>query len=294
MKYFFVLLSLILPWVSPGQETVERSRLRYNQVAQKASHNSYQRKEGVVRQLKDFRIRTIEFDSHSKAAPAGDWFVYHNLKDSKTNCATLSECYSQVVEFHKSEPEHEVVTIFFDVDEIHAPGHAKADFYALIERSFPKGSVLRPSQLMAACPPAKTLQESVTMPGCGWPRLQELRGKFIFVITGDYHFPKALGYDPNQDLVFLSCPEISPDKLSSVPDLVFFNMAGPNPLARSVKQAGFVSRCYWLNRKKDYLKAMDLGGNLLATDRLDPKRYPWTNTTQSDGWPFKTIKGDGP
>ena len=286
-----MLLALfILPGLGLGKDGVDRSQLLYNQVQQKASHNSYQRKEDLVTQLKDFRIRTIEFDAHSKSAPAGDWLVYHNIKDDSTNCGLLSECYAKVLVFHKSEPDHEVVTIFFDVDGFNERGHSKADFYALIERSFPKGSIVKPADLMAACPSAATLQESITRPGCGWPRLQDLRGKFIFVVTGAPGTPKKLGYDLRKDLVFISCPEIKPEMMTSVPDMVFFNMAGPNPLAQSVRQAGFVSRCYWLNRENDYQKAMNFGCNLLATDMLDPKLYPWTSTSQSDGWPFKIIR----
>jgi len=290
VKRLLRLALFILPGLCLGKDAVDRSQLLYNQVAQKASHNSYQRKEDMVTQLKDFRIRTIEFDAHSKSAPAGDWLVYHNLKDDSTNCRLLTECYSKVLAFHKSEPDHEVVTIFFDVDGFNEKGHSKSDFYALIERSFPKGSIVKPADLMAACASATTLQESVTRPGCGWPKLQDLRGKFIFVVTGAPETPRKLGYDIRKDPVFISCPEIKPKMMTSVPDMVFFNMAGPNPLAQSVKQAGFVSRCYWLNREKDYQKAMNFGCNLLATDMLDPKLYPWSSTSQSNGWPFKIIR----
>jgi len=290
VKNFLWLALFLLPGLGLGMDARDRSQLLYNQVSQKASHNSYQRKEDLVTQLKDFRIRTIEFDAHSKSAPAGDWLVYHNLKDDSTNCRLLSECYAKVMEFHKSEPDHDVVTIFFDVDGFNEKGHGKADFYELIERSFPKGSIVKPADLMSACALAKTLQESVTRPGCGWPRLQDLRGKFILVVTGVPETPKKLGYDIRKDPVFISCPEIKPERISIVPDMVFFNMAGPNPLAQSVRQAGFVSRCYWLNHEKDYQKAMDFSCNLLATDMLDPGLYPWTSTSQGDGWPFKIIK----
>jgi hypothetical protein len=54
-------------------------------------------------------------------------------------------------------------------------------------------------------------------------------------------------------------------------------MAGPNPFLAEVKQAGLVSRSYWLNEKETYLKAKSLGANHLATDRIDPKEYPWAN-----------------
>jgi len=268
----------------------DREQLRYNQVQQKASHNSYQRKESIITQLKDFRIRTIEFDIHKKAgASERDWWVYHNLKGDATVCGTLSECFAKVIEFHRAEPEHEVVTIFFDVEPLGVKAD-KDDLNRMFIKSFPAGAILKPWDLMAACPSATNLQESVTRPGCGWPRLKDIRGKFILVITGGFKVFQDLNYDLKNDSFFLASYARAPEAISLVPDQIFFNLAGPDAFAKTAQEAGFVSRCYWLNSRKDYESAMKLGANLLATDNLDPKQFPWTVTAADDGWPFSVIK----
>ncbi len=75
--------------------------LRYNDVQWKASHNSYARQADIMTQLRDFNIRSIEFDVHTEKkkplkkaerAPDGDFLVYHGAIDDYTNCGLLSEC----------------------------------------------------------------------------------------------------------------------------------------------------------------------------------------------------------
>jgi hypothetical protein len=75
------------------------------------------------------------------------------------------------------------------------------------------------------------------------------------------------------------------------PDLVFFNLSGPNPFAAVVDKAGFVSRCYFLDKEEDFLKARQNGANHLATDRIDPKAYPWSVTADGQGRPCSVIAG---
>jgi len=285
--FFWALLALSGPALAA--ET-PREDLRYNQVQQKASHNSYQRKEDVFTQLEDFNIRAIEFDLHAAKAPAGDWLVYHTSKDRFTHCRLLSDCYGQVARFHQLHPDHQAVTIFFDVEGLGKPGRSKQDFYAQIENTFPPGSVLKPSALMSACPAAKTLQESVTLPGCGWPGLAQIRGKFIFVISGgESDFRKPV-YDPAQDYVFLVSGATTEQAMRQDPNLIFFNLPGAHPFAGQAREAGFVSRVYWIDTRAKYEKAMALGANILAGDNLDPQKFPWTNTAQPDGFPFKVIE----
>ena len=48
------------------------SALRYNQVRQKASHNSYQRSEGLADQIVYWRLRGVELDIHN-GNQSGRW-----------------------------------------------------------------------------------------------------------------------------------------------------------------------------------------------------------------------------
>ncbi len=292
------ILTLAFCLAALAQDGPGRAGLRYNQVRQKASHNSYAKKDGVYKQLMDWNIRVIEFDAHASSpgllkrdpAPEGDFRVYHRTGDSFSNCNLLSECFGEVKRFHEAKPDHQVVTVFFDVEDLGAPGHGKDDFQGLIERSFPAGSVLRPSDLLEACPAAKDLQESVTAGECRWPLLEDLRGKFIFVISDGREEFRETGYDAATDLVFLVNKGGARGRKAEEKDAVFFNMSGPDPYALEVFEAGFVSRCYWLDKEKNYEKARHNRAHILAMDKLDPQAYPYTNTTQPDGFPFETIE----
>lgn len=258
--------------------------LRYNDVQWTASHNSYAQEKDVFFQLQEWRLRSIEFDLHTKKrrlgatenAPAGDWLVYHTPSDDFTNCRLLSDCLTRVKTFHDSNPRHDVITIFFDMEGVGEPGHTEDDLYNLFRRALPQGAIFSPADLMAACPAAASLQEAVTREGCAWPLLSELEGKFLLVVSdGREAFLKA-GYDVKKDLVFLVAKNPKASELQRDPNLVFFNMSGPNPLAATVLQAGFVSRCYWLNQKESFEKARELGAHHLATDKIDPAAYPWS------------------
>lgn len=275
------------------------SGLRYNDVRQKASHNSYQKREDVSVQLADYRIRSIEFDVHAykpgllkkEHAPDGDWLCYHTPLDDNTNCRLLSDCYLQVMAFHRAVPGHEVVTIFFDVEGLGDKGRTRADFYGLITRTFPKGSVFTPGEMMAACPGAKNLQEAVTDPGCAWPMLSELKGRFILVVSGGLK-SFADGYDVSKDMVFLVSRSDDPACIHDDMNLVFFNVSKANPFTREVKKAGFVSRSYYLDSPGQFQQAIEFGAHHLATDKIDPDRYPWANTDDDQGRPFQVI-GNG-
>jgi hypothetical protein len=299
MKKFRIILlmclvaaSLSLAGAEPDQVT---AGLRYNHVQWKASHNSYAKRADMTFQLTEWNIRSIEFDIHTtkkklfrkaEHAPAGDFLVYHDSRDDFTNCRLLSDCLNEVTRFHQQKPDHEVITVFFDMQGVEEPGHTRTDLYSLFKNSLPKDSIFMPGHLMAACPGAENLQESVTREGCAWPLLADLQGKFILVVS-DGREVFAEGYDPGHDLLFLVSKSVKEERMADDPDVVFFNMSGPKPFAAAVKDAGFVSRCYWLDKEKSYLKARKNNCHHLATDSIDPEKYPWADTRVEQGRPFE-------
>ena len=265
---------------------------RYKQVRQKASHNSYQRKEDVVEQLARQGVRTVEFDVHIKGkglAPVGDWLTYHTNADKGANCFYLSDCYQKLVAFHQTMPDHDVITVFFDVNDLKSPGHSKEDFNRLILKNFPQGSVYKPGDLMAACPSAKNLQESVTLSGCAWPRMKDLKGKFIFVVAGGAGYFTRARYDIRNDVPFLATYQDRPELMHEDLDRVFFNMSGPKPGGGEIRKAGFITRAWALNDPASFAQARKVGFNILATDCIDAKEYPWATVGAMD-WPFEIIE----
>jgi hypothetical protein len=270
------------------------AEVRYNEVQVKASHNSYAQAADIVKQLGEWKIRCIEFDLHTKKggllkkepAPAGDFFVYHTQDDQHSNCGRLSECLAQVKAFHDQQPEHEVVTIFFDMAGVGEPGHTRDELYGLLRNGLPPGSIFTPGDLMRACPAARDLQAAVTAPGCAWPAYASLNGKFILVVSDGREALKQAGYDLATDLMFIVSKSSDPARMFDDKDVVFFNMSGASDYAKTVRAKGFVARCYWLNRQEQYDQAKSNGANLLATDRIDPAQFPWANTAGPRGEPY--------
>ncbi|MFO8058131.1 MAG: Ca2+-dependent phosphoinositide-specific phospholipase C [bacterium] len=293
VKLMVVALALLAVAASNG------SPLFYNQVRWKSSHNSYAKDAGIKKQLGEYRFRSIEFDLHAKKdllgikrAPAGDWFVFHELIDRKTNCELLSQCLAEIAEFHRQNPRHHVITVFFDIkDGLHEKsGHSGADLYRALKEGLPEDSIEAPADLMHDCPGAANLQEAVTGDGCHWPALSALRGRFILVVASGRNKLTRAGYDPHRHPVFLVSTDLAPGGISRNPDRVFFNMRGPKPFGQELKKAGFVARAYGLDSKDDFEKAKDLGFHHLAMDHVNPALHPWAETDGKNGEPYEKIK----
>jgi hypothetical protein len=271
--------------VLPDEDGID---VRYNEVRQKASHNAYQRDESIIDQLIYHRVRTIEYDLHTnygepvlklQAAPDGDWLVYHHIADMKTNFKLFSQALSQLKGFHEIMPEHEVITVFFDIgfDAKHTP----QDFDDLISSYISREWIFTPADLLNRCAGASTLKGSVN--ACGWPYLEELRGKFIFVPTsGSYAGENRK--DALERLCFVT------GGFGDV-NSVFFNMEyeenDTDPA--EVYNAGYVSRVYYADSAEKFADAKDQKANLIAINEINSIEYPWSNTFNSSGYPFECI-----
>jgi hypothetical protein len=271
-----------------AREQASSIDVRYNEVRQKASHNAYQRDESIIDQLIYHRVRTIEYDLHTnygepvlklQAAPDGDWLVYHHIADMSTNFKLFSQALSQLKGFHETIPNHEVVTVFFDItfDNKHTP----QDFDALITSYIPKEWIFTPADLMSRCPDATSLKDSVN--SCGWPYLDELRGKFIFVPTeGSY-----AGENRIDALNMISFVTGGFDDANSV----FFNMEYKENDTEPAKvyNAGYVSRVYYADSAEMFADAKNQKANLIAINEINYIEYPWSNTFNGAGYPFECI-----
>ncbi len=272
------------------------SYLRYNQVRQKSSHNSYERQEALLDQMIYHRIRSLELDIHRGKGSRwpsryGDWYVYHvDIPGlNSTTCHRLSDCLQELRAFHLAFPQHEVVTIFIDLKDDWGWGQYPSNLDSRIATHLPSNWVYTPSELQAACPGATTLQQSVTG-ACGWPSLSSLRGQFIFALTGGTS--KLLGYAASNSTATSHTAFIAPEITGSgeIDDrswVVFFNMdSSHSPLASSVDAAGFVGRAYGLNGSFWWNIAKTYRAHHLGTDKVNFHQDSWAVTHNSVGWPF--------
>lgn len=107
---------------------------------------------------------------------------------SNSFCARLETCLRQLELFHFAVPHHEVITVVLEVKDFDSANfddqHSIAELDALLNRVL--GSHLfRPRDLFARCVPGTTSLRAC-LKAAGWPTLVDLRGKFIFVVTGSW------------------------------------------------------------------------------------------------------------
>ena len=272
--------------------------LRYDDVRQKSSHNSYERREAILDQIVYHRIRSIELDTHNSKfrheTRDGDWLVYHGPQ-RRTTCNRLSDCLDELDAFHGANPEHEVLTVFIDLKDDWEAGRNPDDLDDLLAST----PAFTPEDLLAACPTASSLQEAVTNDGCDWPTLSSLRGRFIFVLTGnDGRLFTYAGSDAEAAgrSAFIARGLGSTDLIDDDSQVVFFNMrnGGDNERAGVVADAGFVSRIYNLNDEGAWAGAVANRAHHLATDMVNFHEDVWARTHNALGWPFEVIDGDTP
>lgn len=268
----------------------------YDEVQQKSTHNSYLRKESLQDQLVFHRIRSLELDIHTNSAPSQDWRVLHDSypTDDYTTCNLLTDCLDELAAFHEAYPDHEVVTVFVDLKDDWDADHRPADFDALLtDPRFGGGDmVVSPGDLMAACPQASTLVEAVTREAggeqvCDWPRLDALRGTFLFVLTDEEARQEEYVADGGSLAFRAPAVDTYPRDGVDDSDVVFLNHGGFDAdLAADVRAAGLVVRNHGLNDRDEFDAARDAGVHHLATDKASLVKDPWAATHNTRGWPF--------
>ncbi|MFY0537646.1 Ca2+-dependent phosphoinositide-specific phospholipase C [Nannocystis pusilla] len=248
----------------------EASGPRYHEVRQKSSHNAFQRHEALFDQFVYHRIRSLEFDIFTSKAfestLTGDWFVYHiDVIDDDTHCRTLSQCLGQVAAFARAVPEHEVVTLWIDLKNGFGDGHQPEDLDALLAAAFAE-ALVRPAELLAACPGATTLQEAVTTRGCTWPHLESWRGRVIVMLTGgdlaDPSGPLAtyVGADAGARAAFVAPGLSDAQDLLKYPEAIVHNLEiGDATVAEAVRAAGMVSRVWTADDEDAWTASVQAG-----------------------------------
>ena len=279
---------------------------RYNEVRQKSIHNAYQRVESIGEQIGRWGVRSIELDLHGSGR---DWEVYHWLLDSESSIDSLSEGLALLRGIHRADPTHDALTVFLDLKtsfsgqkrrvpkgpkKLRRPTIVGGQYTAqrldeLIRTFLSRKWLYTPGALRSRAPTASTLQEAAMIGS--WPTMRELRGKFLFVLTGPRvrleHYRSAL----DGPVAFVAPRVDRPRQVESNPEAVMFNL--PDGKARrrlgpSLFERGLVTRSYGLDEEKDWRHAVDTKVHHLATDMVDEGRYAWASTREGR-LPFQVI-----
>lgn len=271
------------------------ANLKYNNVQQKSSHNSYGRDEGLLDQLTFHHLRSVELDIYKgkigRPNRNDNWYVYHTpVVDTRTNCDQLTDCLALFKIFDEEVPNHEVVTVWIDAKDGFSGSHNEAKFDELVTRYLSRDDILQPADLYRACPSAGKLKDTVSL-GCHWPTLSSLKGKWIFVFaSGGYNTTR-------ENRIAFRAQNVSStgdvDRASSI----FFNTDSPsNSLSNYIYNLDFISRRYVLDDRNGFEQAINGKVHHIATNKVNFLKDNWSKTHTTGNlvaWPFKCIGGCG-
>ena len=278
--------------------------LRYNEVRQTSSHNAFQHLEGIYDQVVYWRVRSLEIDLHrgkpGRNALKKDWYIYHvAVVDPDTSVDRFRGFLQMCRGIQRAIPQHEVITVFIDIkDPFHKTASAAqsaAVFDGLLIDALGEDHIYRPRDLLAREPGAASLQGAVAAQG--WPTLDALRGKFLFVVTGgeDDLATYARSGTANGRAAFLSTSVSRARDVPAEPHIVFYNMNGEKVrFAEKVHEAGLVSRAYYVDTPARWQSAVDHDCHHIATDHVNTRVDPWSRTRRSTGFPFHALRGYTP
>lgn len=257
------------------------AELRFDQIQFKASHNSYAKSADLSTQLswdedspheygllgleldlvqapgeRDFRWRVKHggsFEAAAGDAPAPDFReLLENLRDA-------------------SNGEHPPVTVFLDLKN--APGeHAGfADALDAEILNVLRDQVLMPSAVIGALPDLVRGARAG-----GWPRLTELKGYFVFCLSGNRGRKRAyVRTDPKARVCFADF-YVDPDLPPRIPrkgHRVFMNFPvhdaeWKQAVPDFVKRRGFITRGFTFHSAEEFERGREIGVNILSVDRL--------------------------
>jgi len=276
--------------------------LRYHEVSFKASHNSYEREEApCFTQLAWTEgrphvagCRGLELDIQQSPSNWA-WSVAHIGGYSGSADTQLATYLRALVWWSEENRGHDVVTVLLDLKDTH---FADREFPVYLDRyildAMPRQRIFAPGDLMQG---TDDLVSAVRTGG--WPRLNDLGGRFIFCLSGNEERKATYAAtDPARRLCFADVgmkPFSDPPRDEVRGDRVFYNFKlsdsyfvqdGYDGVAADQtntilvatlewfqQQQGLITRGYDLNTKESWQRAHRFGVNMLSTDKVD--RHPW-------------------
>jgi hypothetical protein len=268
---------------------------RLDQLTIKSAHNAYERDEAIFDQLVYHRLRSLELDVHvgkdGWPTVPGDWYVYHGgFMGDATSCHRLSDCMDELRGFRAAVPEHEALVLIVDLKNDFAAGHGPGELDARLSAGLAQGSFFTPADLLAGCPGATQPRQAVAPP-CGWPRVDELRGRIVLVLTGAEACSgsnRLFSYvDSGAQRLGFAAGELDGSCTFTAADerLAFFNSNDPQQISPAAA-AGLMSRVWDVNDQGLWNTSIAAGAQLLGTDKINFHEDPWAVTHSANGYPF--------
>jgi hypothetical protein len=286
MIYLFPLLLLVA--ILPCPTT---AYLKYNEIQQKNSHNSYERLEGLLDQMIYHHLRTVEIDAHIGATP-GLFAVYHDAGyfQSYSSFHRLVDGVTLLQEFHDMFPNHQIVTIFMDLKGGLSGSDHTVDDYDNVISQLP---LYTPADAQGN---ATSIQGGIDQ--FGWPEISDMRGKFMWILTGGQDDYCSNDQDCGQQQAFVAQSVKDATEIGRKSYSVFYNQniaKDPDvPIGPAVYKAGYIGRAWHSddnNTPKKWALAESHQYQHIATDRINYHRDSFSRTHNQYGYPFQTLNG---
>ncbi len=277
----------------PSWTTPNLPQLRYDQAAFKASHNSYERDERPVTtqfwwdnaQPHQGGCRGIELDIQQSEDFPSLWSVNHGGGYRGEVDKQFSLFLDLLHTGSTDRPGHDVITVTVDLKSVTSdPPDFGTDLDSYIAAHFDQEKLFTPQDLEDKFAADGTAGEE-------WPLLTELKGRFVFCLSGSTSW-KERYRTGNGALCFTDSKANNPDDVRSLKDgSIFYNLNWEiwsrgigdhrafvrkkwiGALAKLASNPRIVTRAYGLNDDDSWDEARRSGINLLATDKV--KRHEW-------------------
>ena len=261
----------------------------YNQLAFKASHNSYQRDEDLHEQLHwdsahpwqgGCRGLEIDITRHSDSSGGTSLGFFQVSHDQGGSGPPLANYLGYLLSWHLADTGHDPIFVDLDIkseagDETSFPD--EIDTY--LREWFSAPLLYTPGNLVGK----SGLELVAYVQESGWPTLAALAGKFIFCLSG-YDKWKSLyaKTSPTSRLCFAdfdvkdtagSSPVSSGWRAIANVHLYSDDYDDWKQLIPKLRADAFLVRGYVLNGEGLWDKALDAGINVLATDKV--RDYSW-------------------
>lgn len=282
----------------PAPAEVPAPPVRYNQIRQKSSRHAYHLDEGLYDQLLYWRIRSLEFTLQRrkplKPGLRGNWYIF-KAENPATSVHKLTDVLTVLRGFSEAVPRHEVTTVFLDLRDDFDSEHTPEQLDQLLRAELGE-RLFTPADLS---PQSSGLQEAVA---AGWPLLGELRGKFLFVLTGGSvasaedrlnHYVEG-GSKAHQRVAFIA-PELrAAQEIRARKDVLFFDLSSAQvaSLGPLISQAGLVSRVTDVETESQWRDAVNAKVQLLSTAQVNSAKHSWARTDNEQGWPFQGLEAE--
>ena len=257
----------------------------FQDVQFKASHNSYERDERPVteqlawssRQPHQAGCRGLELDLR-QSPDLWAWSIHHDEYQGRAD-GQFVEYLRHLRTWSTFNGRHDVITITLDLKD-RASDRRQFPRYldATIEEFLGRDRVFTPAELMGS---GRSLVAGAM--ASGWPSLEELRGRFVLVLSGDEPTKASYARSGRQRVCFAVRRVGEGDALPSLTsgDRVFFNLNASESwdwddrMRWFAQQPGFITRAYVANSVELWNRVLDADVNIATTDKV--RNHTWAH-----------------